>query len=393
MKHHTALVLILLTTIGCSDSSPRHLPSAAPPESTGPTATILFGGDTHFGENYLKEYESEGIENILTTRGYGHSRALIEPLAIDSDLAIVNLETPVTDIVSSPFEGEKYYIHWSDVEQTPRALRALNVAAVSLANNHTLDFGIPGLEQTRDALSRHGIAAFGAGRNEAQAAEPYRREFRLGSRAFPLVVLAGFEFHKKYEQKYAFYARGSLGGANAWTREAAVRQVGLARAANPDALLVLFPHWGDNYKWRDNAQKKLAHALIDAGAGLILGHGAHMLQEIERYKGRWIVYSLGNFVFNSLGRYEKMDADPYSLVARLDVRDDGGQRRMILRLYPIYSDNRITNFQPHFVTRDEFQKVSSLLLEHSRNPAELESHLRTARDDSGRYFIWIDLGR
>ena len=389
MKRHTVLLLTLLAAIGCSDPSPRHLLNAPPPASTGPTATILFGGDTHFGESYLKEYESEGSENVLATRGYGHSLAFIEPLAINSDLAIVNLETPVTDIASSPFEGEKNYIHWSDVEQTPAALKALNVAAVSLANNHSLDFGIPGLEQTLSALSRHGIVTVGAGRNEAQAAKPYRREFRLGSRAFPLVVLAGFEFRENYEEKYAFYARGSLGGANAWTREAAVRQVKLARAANPDAFLVLFPHWGANYKWRDKTQARLAHAVIDAGADLILGHGAHMLQEVERYRGRWIVYSLGNFVFNSQGRYEKMGAEPYSLVARLDVCNDQGQRSMILRLYPIYSDNRVTNFQPYFVTREEFQKVSSLLLKHSRDPTELESHLRTARDDSGRYFMWM----
>lgn len=391
MKLHTTLLLILLTAIGCSDRSPPHLSSAVPPSLTGPTATILFGGDTHLGESYFKQYESEGIENILTTRGYDYSLSLVGPLAIDADIAIVNLETPVTDIASSPFDGAKYYIHWSDLEKTPAALRALNVAAVSLANNHILDFGIPGLDQTLDVLSQHGITAFGAGRNEAQAAMPYQREFPLGSQAFPFVVLAGFEFRENYDKEYAFYAKGTLGGANAWTREAAVRQVKLARAANPDAFLVLFPHWGDNYKWRDKTQYKLAHMLIDAGADLILGHGAHMLQEVERYKGRWIVYSLGNFVFNSQGRYEKMGAEPYSLVARLDVSYKQGQRSMVLRLYPIYSDNRVTNFQPYFVSREEFQKVSSLLLKHSRDPTQLESHLRTARDDSGRHFIWTDL--
>jgi poly-gamma-glutamate capsule biosynthesis protein CapA/YwtB (metallophosphatase superfamily) len=396
MKPHPALLLTLLTAIGCSDRLPPdlpniYLPNAHPPALTGPTVTILFGGDTHLGESYFKQYESEGNENVLTTRGYGHSLSLVGPLAIDADIAIVNLETPVTDIASSPFDGEKPYIHWSDTERTPSALKALNVAAVSLANNHALDFGNPGLDQTLNALSRHGITAFGAGRNEAQAARPYRRAFPLGSQVFPLVVLAGFEFHKNYDKKYAFYARGSLGGVNAWTREAAVQQVKRARAANPDAFLVLFPHWGNNYKWRDKTQYKLAHVLIDAGADLILGHGAHMLQQVERYKGRWIVYSLGNFVFNSAGRYEKMGADPYSLVAQLTVGDDRGQKSMILRLYPIYSDNRVTNFQPYFVTREEFEKVSSLLHDHSRDPTLLENHLRTALDDSGRYFIWTKL--
>jgi hypothetical protein len=392
MNRRTALLLALLTSIGCSGPSYRHLPSAPPPAPPGPSVGILFGGDTHFGESYLQDYESEGGENVLTTRGYGHSPALLRPLAVASDLAILNLETPVTDIDSSPFAGEKTYIHWSDVEKTPASLRALDVGAVSLANNHALDFGIPGLEQTLASLSRHGIAAFGAGRDEAEAAVPYRREFQLGSRTFSLAVLAGFQFFERYEEEFAFYARGTRGGANAWTREAAERQVKLARAADPDAFLVLFPHWGDNYRWRDEKQAELAHALIDAGADLILGHGAHMLQEVERYKGRWIVYGLGNFVFNSQGRYEKMSADPYSLVARLDVGDDRGQRRMTLRLYPIYSNNRVTNFQPYFSTSEQFREGISLLLEHSRAPAVLERHLRTARDDSGRYFVWMDVG-
>jgi len=391
MRLHTALLLILLAAIGCSDRSHQHLTDAIPPEWAESATTIFFGGDTHMGENYFEEYESEGIENILTTHGYNHSLSHVRELAIDAEFVIVNLESPITNITSSAFDGVKAYVHWSDLKKTPEALKALNVTAVSLANNHILDFGIPGLNQTQDALSRFGIATFGAGRNEVLAARPYRLELPHRLQALTIVVLAGFEFHKIYDKKYAFYAEGSRGGTNAWTVEAAVRQVRHARAANPGAFLILFPHWGNNYKWRDRKQYKLAHALVDAGADLILGHGAHMFQEIERYKGRWIIYGLGNFVFNSMGRYEKMGADPYSLVAQLDVGDIKGQRNMILRLYPIYSDNRVTNFQPHFVTHEEFQEVGSLLLDHSWQPAQLGNHLWTARDDSDRYYLWTYL--
>lgn len=391
MRLHTVQLLILLTTIGCCDRSHQQLAVAIPPEISESSTTILFGGDTHFGESYFEEYGAEGMENILVTHGYKYSSSVIRDLAIDAEFVIVNLETPVTNIVSSAFEGVKPYIHWSDMDKTPEALKALNVTAVSLANNHMLDFGIPGLSQTQDVLSRYGIATFGAGKNAALAARPYHLEFPHRSQASSIVILAGFEFHRIYDKKYSFYAEGSRGGVNAWTPKEAVRQVRQARAANPDAFLVLFPHWGNNYKWRDRAQYRLAHTLVDAGADLILGHGAHMFQEVERYKGRWIVYGLGNFVFNSIGRYERMDADPYSLVAQLELDDNKEQPNIILRLYPIFSNNRVTNFQPRFLTHEEFQEAGSLLLNHSRQPAQLENYLWTARDHSDRYYFWTYL--
>ena len=127
-------------------------------------------------------------------------------------------------------------------------------------------------------------------------------------------------------------------------------------------------------------QADLGRALIDAGADLVIGHGSHALQEIEHYRGRWIIYSLGNFVFNSPGRYKAEDFPPYSLMAMLELRREGEEWAYAIRLYPIFSDNRISDYHPRPVTKSEFRSIHELLQERSPAPG-----LKTGKDESGHY--------
>ena len=107
--------------------------------------------------------------------------------------------------------------------------------------------------------------------------------------------------------------------------------------------------------------------MIDAGADMVIGHGTHMFQEIELYKDKWIVYSLGNFAFNAPGRYEKKEANPYSFLAMLEIAENKSNLSMSLRLYPIFSDNLKTNYQPRFIVDSEKQEVYDFLKDHSIN--------------------------
>ena len=91
------------------------------------------------------------------------------------------------------------------------------------------------------------------------------------------------------------------------------------KMANPDIFIVIYPHWGGNYKPVSDVQKAFAHNWIDAGADIVIGHGAHTIQEIEQYKGKWIFYNIGNFIFNALGRYSSTGAKPYSLMVKLII--------------------------------------------------------------------------
>ncbi|MEM7284413.1 MAG: CapA family protein, partial [Pseudomonadota bacterium] len=162
------------------------------------------------------------------------------------------------------------------------------------------------------------------------------------------------------------------------------RQVATYRRAHPESTIVIYPDWGKNYSWQNLTQTETARLLIDAGADLVLGHGAHRLQGIEHYKEKWIVYNLGNFMFNSKGRYQKLKQPPYSLAAFLDFAEFEGQIRRRLRLYPLLTDNLVTKYQSGPVPAEHVDVVQNLLLQHSANA---ESELQqVAQDPLGNYF-------
>ena len=355
------------------------------PIATGQRTSVLFVGDTSFGENYQLGIEKKGGENILKARGYDYSLKHFSTFLRGADLVIANLETPLTSIPVSPLAEKKNYLHTGDTVKTSATLKKHNIAVVSLANNHTMDYGIEGLRQSLEALEKEEMHWFGAGLNESEAAKPFDHHFELNEETIRLVVVAGFEYTKHYDEAYAFYANGNTGGVNTWTAAKVVEQVEAIRKADSDASIVAFPHWGSNYAWKTKTQTKLAHALVNAGADLIIGHGAHMLQEIEHYKDRWIIYGLGNFVFNSPGRYRKMKAAPFSLAARLDMVEQKEEITFTLKLYPILSDNLVTNYQPRFVTEKEFKRVHNLLIKHSPDPEHLQSNLSIGTDEFGYY--------
>lgn len=350
------------------------------PKEVGKDLRILFAGDTSFGESYHGE-------SFFDPRGYDYFLEKLAPLLNQSDLVIANLETPLTDLTESPLLEKKRYLHWGDMHKTSTTLVNHNIRSVSLANNHMLDYGVEGLLQTLQTLRKNNIEWFGAGLNASQASIPLRRQFMLDGHPFHLVVASGFEYRRRYNWVFRFYAKRNSGGINRWKRKDAAEQIRKLRQADRSAFIVASPHWGQNYCFKTEDQTKLAHTLIEAGSDLVIGHGAHVLQEIEYYRDRWIIYSLGNFVFNSPGRYQSMLVDPFSLAAGLDVINSGGYLALTLRLYPIFSDNLITDYQPRLVTQEELAKVKSVLLQHSPDPVHLQKELNIGIDGIGLFLI------
>lgn len=374
-------LFFLVALASCASTTPL-------PDSGGDVAPyapfrLLLLGDTAFGESYQARRAERGEENILQTRGYDDCLLLLEPLLQRADRVVANLETPVTlpgALGSSPLAGMKEYIHWADPELTPATLAKHGITAVSLANNHAMDYGPDGLSRTFSALRTHGIEYFGAGLDETVAARPLVIETSSGMSGPQIIIAAGFEYRRSYRDKYHFYARDEAPGVNNWSAKRAAAQITTLRKEYPDALLIAYPHWGRNYDWRRTRQADLGRGLIDAGADLVIGHGSHGLQEIEHYRGRLIIYSLGNFVFNSPGRYEGKDVPPYSLMAMLEVQLEGEGWGCTLRLYPIFSDNRKSDYHPRPVTAAEFRSVRQLLEERSSMTG-----IETGEDGFGHY--------
>lgn len=354
---------------------------------TADTVSILFGGDTSFGENYQEKYAAEGEENVLVAQGYDYSVVRLSPLLASCDLNILNLETPLTSIREIPSVGKDYY-HYSHPVLASETLARHRVHAVSLANNHSMDYGSAALEETFRSLKANDIACFGAGKDLGAASAPYMKKFPLEGASFELAVFGVFEPRKSYE-RYEFYATEGSGGTCRLDVQQLKRQINELKRLKPNLFVVVFPHWGNNYVWRSHKQQSWGRQIIDAGADLIVGHGAHCLQQIECYKRRWIVYSIGNFVFNSRGRFNKLSAPPYSMPVVLHVEVNDGIPKKYLRFYPIVSDNTKTKYQPRFVTAAEFREVHQLLLEHSLE-ANLSEEMTYGKNEIAN-FLQLDI--
>ncbi|MDY7547678.1 CapA family protein [Glaciimonas sp. CA11.2] len=174
----------------------------------------------------------------------------------------------------------------------PRTLRVLkrHFDAVGLANNHSGDYGPIAFAEMLDLLDGNGIGYFGGGRNLHQAHQPLIIE-RNGLR----VALLGYdEFMPR-----SFEADVDKPGI-AWSEDEQVRlDIGRARTVFQADLVIPVMHWG----WEDepnasDRQRQLARTMIDAGADAVVGGHPHVTQNVEQYRGKPIIYSLGNFLFN-----------------------------------------------------------------------------------------------
>lgn len=342
---------------------------------------ITITGDTSFGESYKVRVDGK---NLIKSKGRAYSLQGVAPLLRTSDLVIANLETPLTSHRNSPIAESKVYVHWSDEVESPRVLREHNIGVVSLANNHTLDCGVEALLETFESLDRNQIEWFGAGRNALEARRPYRKGIAVGAQTVPLAVIGAYEYRPHYQRKYRFYAKSDTPGVNRLATRRIADQIAELKRETPRPFVILFPHWGGNYVWHTPKQARQARAMAEAGADLIIGHGAHMLGGIERAGAAWTLYSLGNFVFNSPGRYAGLNAPPYSLVAHLIMGARAESVSVQIRLYPILTDNKRTAYQSRPVNEQEIVEVARLLETRSASvPAET---FEPKRDDFGFYF-------
>lgn len=207
------------------------------------------------------------------------------PLLAGADYRIGNLECPIAT-VGRPLDNKIY-----SFRADPRVMAVLKgrFDALAVSNNHSGDYGREAFLETLAHLERAGIAAFGGGRNLAAAHAPLWIE-RKGLR---IAVLGYNEFKPR-----SFEAGADWPGI-AWSEDSQVlADIRAARSAGAD-VVIPFMHWGwEREPQPSERQRRLARAMIDAGADMVVGGHPHVTQGAEHYKGRPIVYSLGNFVFD-----------------------------------------------------------------------------------------------
>ena len=349
-------------------------------------ADIFFLGDTYFGEWHMRLRAKKGKHNVLEEKGYLHFGKNFEALLADGDEVIVNLECSITDIAKSPLEKTaKSHIYAAKEEETIGALKALNVSTAMLANNHAVDYGKAGLMDTIFALEKAGIKYIGGGRSADQALAPLLFEKDCGGVLFSTAIMSAYN-HTKISESYGFYAKGNVPGVNPLKIDACKQQLKRLKEENPGLFYIISPHWGPNYTWRTRGQQNRAVDYIRSGVDLIIGHSAHMMQEIEYYEDKLVAYSIGNFIMNGDGEYKARNLPPYSFIARLNVQNINGGLIKKLMLYPIRSSNLETDFTPDFVSDKEIQHINKILKSHNYDMTMLDGLISIKRDKFGSYF-------
>ncbi len=265
--------------------------------------------------------------------------AVVERLR-SSDTVIGNLEMPLSE------RGYRVRKH-SSLRSSPSVIdvvKAMGIGAVSLANNHMMDFGPEALADTIETVDGAGLGRAGAGTDLDEAFLPAVLtvgEMRVGMLSFACTLpvesdagtgkpgIAPIRVGTAFEVDASLIAEqpGTMPVVQTWTDpdDRARAADAVARLRQDVDLVLIMVHWGVPSWWLSPSQGSLAayqqplgHAMIDAGADAICGHHPHALHPIEVYRGKPIFYSLGNFLFE--GQYPFME--PESVIAEYDVGPD-----------------------------------------------------------------------
>jgi len=306
--------------------------SSSPPPKQGASDTLVVGA---VGDIMLSSW----LVEILEREGPAYPYAGITSLLAVPDLLIGNLEAPFLADTTGVPRAEKAYTFAVPPERVD-VLKAGGFGALTLANNHILDFGVAGLEGTWEALDRAGIPHAGTGRDRAEAHT--HTVVATGGRRVALLA---------YNHVFpaAFWAAADRPGTAHASDAGLAREV--QRAGRDADLVVVSFHWSaEGREGPKDYQRILAHIAVDNGADLVVGHHPHVLQSLEWYRGRLIAYSLGNFLFASYS--------PTATGALLTVRFTGGEP-LDAALHPLDVNNIRTGFRPGRVLPERWGGLGS----------------------------------
>lgn len=236
-------------------------------------ATVLFAGDMMFDRSVRQYVEKYGGDYLFEC---------IQPTLDTVDFVVANLEGPITDkpsvSVGSVPGGENNFTFTFPLHTAP-LLKAHNIGAVSIGNNHITNFGISGVRSTIAALEAAGVGHFG---------DP----------------LTNTVFQKDiHGVQLSFISYNEFEPPGVGTASTTLAQIAQERALG--RLPIVYTHWGIEYATTSPAYiTRLAHRFVDAGAAAVIGSHPHVVEQSEWYKGAPIYYSLGNFIFDQYFSYD-----------------------------------------------------------------------------------------
>jgi poly-gamma-glutamate capsule biosynthesis protein CapA/YwtB (metallophosphatase superfamily) len=320
--------------------------SVAPVRDDG-SGRVLFLGDFA---------PADAAAALISARGYdlGYQFARTRPLLAGHDAVVANLESPITSS-DRPWPLPKKWVYRAHPDLVPEMASA-GIDVVGLANNHVYDYGRQGLADTIRHLDRGGIRHLGAGLSEAMARQGLVLE-TAGGRLGLLAYLQDQIGWRLWSYAFALDTPFlSFPGAARLDLKDLSADISRLRAVSD--LVAVFVHWGKNYRPVDQGQISLGRACIDAGADVVIGHHSHQYQPVGLYRGRPVVYSLGNYAFGTIGRASMR----YGMAASLRL---SGGRLTGLELIPLLTQNRIVGYQPRVPSGKALEPFFDNLIEGS----------------------------
>jgi hypothetical protein len=261
------------------------------PRGNGQTVRFAFAGDVHFTD--LRDTEAGAISpGGLASRLKVDPATILAPIApilSGADLAMVNLETAITER-GQPVAGKNF--HFRSPAESFVALKSAGVDVVNMANNHALDYGSVGMEDTFEAIASSKLPVVGIGHDATEAYRPYRTVIK-GQR---IAIFGALDWLEPglITQWSATDNQPGLAFSIDHTRLVA----GVAAVRPEVDTLVTFLHWGiETTHCASRQQQTLAQALLTAGADIVVGSHAHRVFGAGRIGNSLVAYGLGNFVY------------------------------------------------------------------------------------------------
>ena len=310
-----------------SDADLTPTPTMAPV-----SLTVSVVGDCTLGTDENFDYDTS-LNAYYENYGADYFFSNVKSIFSADDLTIANFEGTLTN---SEEREDKEYAFKAPAEYAG-ILTSGSVEAVNTANNHSHDYGDQGYEDTISALDSAGILNFG-----------YDKTIVTEVKGVKVGLVGIYELKDHLERK-----------------EQLKQNIAKVKAEGAQVTIVIF-HWGnEKEEVPDSNQTTLAHLAIDEGADLVCGHHPHVLQGIEEYKGKNIVYSLGNFCFG--GNQHPSDMDTMIFQQTFTVDQNGVKADNVTNIIPcsVSSDSDYNNYQPTPAEGDEATRILSKIQERT----------------------------
>ncbi|MBE6512044.1 MAG: CapA family protein [Methanobrevibacter olleyae] len=269
----------------------------------------------------------------------------VENVTKNADVLLVNFENPVT---TSSYAVKGDVPLKANPKYTYLLANANDKVVASQANNHALDYGEEGLNESIKNLKDAGIYVIGAGNNVSEATAPVSID--CGDRKVTILNYMDADNFREY-RGVMDPATANSSGYSAYDSELAQRQVQEARD-NGSSIVIAYLHYGNEYSRSPNEnQIKISHELINDGADIVIGSHTHVTQGVEMYNGKPIFYNLGNFIFD-----QSNPSTHTSYFLNLALHEDN----CTVTLYPTY----LSNYLPHFMDAESGKALINVLNPH-----------------------------